>query len=195
MMINKYTAEILGTLILTLCVGLSFAGHMPVPTPVVAALALGACVYTLGPVSGGHFNPAITLGVLAIRKISTQDAVMYICSQLIGAAAAAVIIRYIAVIPYPEVPDGVFVMICELIGTVIFATGVAAATLGKTSQGSSGLTVGASLLLGILVATTGSHGVLNPAVALGIHSFSFSYLFGPIAGAILAMGLYKHITQ
>ena len=58
---NKYLAELLGTFALTLAVGVSLAGKFPVPTPLVAALALGICVYTMSAISGTHINPAITL--------------------------------------------------------------------------------------------------------------------------------------
>lgn len=194
-MIKKISAEILGTLILTLAVAVSLAGTFPVPTPVIAGLALGMGVYSLGNISGAHFNPAITLSLLAIKKISVNDAVIYICSQLIGAAAAAHIARHMVSVAPAVNPDAYPIMMAELIGTFIFATGVAAAAHDKVSPGASGLVVGGSLLLGISVAASVSIGILNPAVALGLGSFSYSYMLGPIVGAILAMAFYKYISE
>lgn len=194
--LQKYVAEFLGTFILTLAVLVSLSGGFPVPTPVIAGLALGFGVYALGGVSGAHFNPAITIGLLFIRKISVDDAVMYLAAQLTGAAAATQIgMQLVVPATVPVAADHLSVVAAETIGTFVFATGVAAAAHGKISQGASGLAVGGSLLLGISLAVVGSNGVLNPAVALGIGSFSVSYLIGPVLGAILAMILYKYIID
>jgi glycerol uptake facilitator-like aquaporin len=192
---KKYVAEILGTFILTLTVLLSISGAFPVPTPVLAALAVGIGVYTMGNISGAHFNPAITLGVLAVSKISSRDAIMYICSQLLGAAAASELARRVVEIPVLDIVESNLIMLAELLGTLILAFGIASVVFGKVSQGASGLTIGGSLLLGVSIAAVASNGVLNPAVALGIGSFSFSYLIGPIAGAVLGMLLYKNMTE
>jgi aquaporin Z len=190
---RKYIAEIIGTFILTFAVILSLTEGAPLATPVTAGLALGAGVYMFGGLSGAHFNPAITLGVLAIRKISTKDAILYISSQLIGAAAASELARRIVTMPVLAVAENNLVMAMELIGAFVFSLGVAAVVNGKVSQGASGLTVGGSLLLGIVIAAASSNGVLNPAVAIGIGSFSYSYLLGPVVGATLGMALYKNL--
>ncbi len=192
---RKYLAEITGTFILTFTIILSLAGAAPMATPVAAALAVGIGVYMFGSLSGAHFNPAITLGVLAVRKISVNDAVLYITSQLIGAGAATILARTIVEMPTLNVSSSPDVMMMELIGTFILALGVGAAVHGKVSQGASGLTVGGSLLVGIIVAAAGSNGVLNPAVALGIGSFSYAYLLGPVVGGALGMVLYSNLHK
>ena len=192
---RKYLAEITGTFILTFTMILSLAGAAPMATPVAAALAVGIGVYMFGSLSGAHFNPAITLGVLAVRKISVNDAVLYITSQLIGAGAATILARTIVEMPTLNVSSSPDVMMMELIGTFILALGVGAAVHGKVSQGASGLTVGGSLLVGIIVAAAGSNGVLNPAVALGIGSFSYAYLLGPVVGGALGMVLYSNLHK
>lgn len=195
---KKYIAEIIGTFVLALAVTVSIAGGFPVPTPVIAALALGYGVYALGGVSGAHFNPAITLGVLAADKILPKDAALYIAAQFTGAAAAALAARYcLALAPTGLTAANTLpVGGAEFLGAFVFAFGVAAAVHGKVSQGASGLAVGGSLLLGIsLAAGAGSNGVLNPAVAMAIGSFSLSYLIGPIAGAAVAMLAYKWLVR
>lgn len=192
---RKYLAEITGTFILTFTVILSLAGAAPMATPIAAALAVGIGVYMFGSLSGAHFNPAITLGVLAVRKISVNDAVLYITSQLIGAGAATILARTIVEMPTLTASSSPDVMMMELIGTFILALGVGAAVHGKVSPGASGLTVGGSLLVGIIVAAAGSNGVLNPAVALGIGSFSYAYLLGPVVGGALGMVLYSNLHK
>ena len=114
---------------------------------------------------------------------------------MIGAAAASEFAIRLVTVPVLDVGDNNFIMLMEMLGAFIFSLGVAASVFGKVSQGASGLAVGGSLLLGILIASSGSNAVLNPAVALGIGSFSFSYLLGPIVGATLGMALYKNLNN
>ena len=57
------------------------------------------------------------------------------------------------------------------------------------------LVLGFALLVGIIVAAAGSNGVLNPAVALGIGSFSYAYLLGPVVGGALGMVLYSNLHK
>jgi aquaporin Z len=195
---KKYIAELLGTFILTLAVISSLAGTFPVATPVIAGLALGLGVYTMGGISGAHFNPAITLGVLSIKKISLKDAGIYILAQLVGAALAMLLAQHCMELAQPDLAAAESMKVggAEALGAFVFAFGVAAAVHGRISAGASGLAVGGSLLLGIALAAAGtSNGVLNPAVALGIGSFSFSYLLGPIVGAALAMLLYRFLSE
>src|SRR5262245_52072769 len=85
---KKYIAEFLGTFALALAVVLSLAGKFPLPTPVMAALTLGVCVYTFGAISGTQINPAITIGLLAAGKINIKDTVAYIVAQFAGAVLA-----------------------------------------------------------------------------------------------------------
>ncbi len=193
---KKYLAELLGTFALTLAVALSLAGSFPVPTPVIAALTLGLFVYTIGHTSGAHINPAVTIGLLLIKKIDLKDSIMYLIAQFAGAALAFVLIPYLAtpatVIASATLATG----IAELIGTFFFIFGVTAVVLGKTPKEFSGIIVGGSLLLGIMLAAgAGSNGVLNPAVAFGIGSFSWPYVAGPIAGSILGTYAYKLLNH
>ncbi len=85
---QKYAAELLGTFTLTLMVFLSLTSGFLIPTPVVAGLVVGLFVYTIGPISGTHLNPAVTIALFSIRKISLTDAICYIVAQLAGALLA-----------------------------------------------------------------------------------------------------------
>ncbi len=192
---NKYIAEFLGTFALALAVGLSLTGKFPVPTPVIAALTLGVCVYTFGSASGTHINPAITLGLLSIGKIGLKDAGFYLAAQFAGGAVALLLQGAILGSHPPlTVVDSAGVFGGEALGAFWLAVGVSSVVLGKVSGSASGLAIGGSLLLGISLAAPLSNGVLNPAVALGIGSFSAVYILGPIVGAVVAMQINSHFV-
>jgi aquaporin Z len=192
---KKYAAEFLGTFALALTVGLSLAGKFPVPTPVVAALTLGVCVYTFGAISGTHINPAITIGLLSVGKISIKDAAGYLVAQFAGGEAAYWVAGLLqGTNPHAGGADSAAIVAAEALGAFWLAIGVSAVVRGAPAA-AAGLTIGGSLLVGIMMAAPRSNGVLNPAVALGIGSFSASYALGPIVGAAIAMQLYKLLSN
>ena len=186
-----YLAEALGTLGLTLGVALGFSYLSPLPPPFAAALTLGLFVYTIGPLSGAHLNPAVTIGLWSMQKIKTSDAIAYVIAQLVGAEAALLLVRLFV---YPAVLPAVNtlpVFFAEIIGAFFFTFGVAAAVSGKVPDDIKGVVVGGSLLSGIALASSRSNGILNPAVALGVGSLAPAYVLGPIIGAILGLRTYR----
>lgn len=193
---NKYIAEAIGTLALTLAIGLSLAGDFPVSTPILAALTLGLFVYSIGHLSGAHLNPAVTIGAWSIKKISNEDAIGYIIAQFFGAAAALTLIGYTVTLPTMTVSTEVMIGVAEAIGAFFFTFGIASVIYGKVSGHLSGLVVGGSLLLGIAFAVLlGSNGLINPAVAFALKSFNLMYIFGPIVGAVAGMQAYKYLRS
>jgi glycerol uptake facilitator-like aquaporin len=76
--LKKYITEFLGTLILVF-VGLSTSGNW-----LAIGAALAICVYLGGPISGGSYNPAITISYLATNKINTPEFVLYIVFEILG---------------------------------------------------------------------------------------------------------------
>lgn len=190
---NKYFAECLGTCTLTLAVLLSLSSHLPIPTPFIAALTLGLFVYTIGPISGTHINPAITIALLTIKKISVLEALKYILVQFIGAGLALLISHALVTPIAAGGSNSLSVGLAELLGTFFLGFGVASVVYGKVPEKLSGIIIGGSLLLGILIAASASNGVLNPAVAIGIGSFSIMYAFAPVLGAILGMYCFRFL--
>ncbi len=180
---------------LTLVVALSIITKFPVPTPVLAGLVLLLFVYSMGHISGTHINPAVTIGLWSIKKIKGEEAILYIISQIIGAAVALFLVSCLVGSPQLTVSDSLLVGFAEALGTFFFAFGIASVVYGKSPSAVSGIVIGGSLLLGITIAATiGSNGVLNPAVALGIQSFNWMYLLGPIIGSVLGMQAYKYLN-
>ena len=192
---NKYLAELVGTFLLTLAVSVCLASKFPVPTAVVAALALGVSVYVFGAISGTHINPAITLGLLSVGKISVKDALIYWVAQFAGGGAAYALTPMLTTRGAVTAVDSASVFCAEALGAFVLAYGVASVVYGKAPGPAAGLTIGGSLLIGISMAAANSNGVLNPAVALGIGSLSLMYVAGPLVGAVLAMQIYKFLAS
>src|SRR6202041_667560 len=98
--LRKYLAEFLGTFVLVFGgVGSAVLAGSHIGFVGVAfafGLALLAMVYTIGPISGCHINPAVTLGVLLAKRIGAKDALMYVVAQIFGAIAASALILLIA---------------------------------------------------------------------------------------------------
>lgn len=190
-------AEFLGTFSLASAV-LAMSARTPFPffAAVVAGGTLGLMVLAIGPVSGAHINPAVTVGMWTLRRIQTTVAIVYIAAQMLGGMVAWRFNEYLLDKSLPNIAGDKFdwrVLIAEAVGTFVFTFGVAAAVY----QGYKGLrqaaAIGGSLALGILIATFASNGALNPAVGLGIHSWSFAYIAGPLLGSILGMNLYAQL--
>ena len=200
---TKYIAEFIGTFGLTFAVLMSLNNsNFAVATTVIAALTLALFVYSIGRYSGTHINPAVTLGLWSVKKIETNDAMMYLVSQFVGAFFAMVLTTLLiarpefanAVMPSVLGFDGM-VLAGELLGAFIFTFGIASVVNDtKGGRASAMFAVGGSLLLGILFASNMSAGILNPAVALGVKSFDISYLLGPILGSVLGFNVYHYLN-
>ncbi len=197
---RAYLAECLGAFILSTCVViLSSNSGTAAMTPVLAGLTLMLLVYILGPISGAHVNPAITIAQWSVGRLSSANAVPYIAAQLLGGGLAFGMLWFILpAMPSAAPADGWMLMVLEALGAGMLSLGVYAATSGRVTAGASGFTVGGSLLLGALLASVvslGAAGVLNPAVAVSLRFFTLSHLLAPIVGAVAAAWLYRYLIN
>lgn len=197
---NKWAvlvAEFLGTYVLVSAVVAMF-GRTSFPFFAAAAVGLALATMTLvvGKFSGAHLNPAVTVGLWSLKKFPTTSAFAYIAVQMAAGFTALRVNQYLLGQnlegSVTQTWDPV-VVVAEIIGTFVFAFGVAAAIDNKYEGSKLAATIGGSLFLGVLVASFGSNGALNPAVALGINSMSVSYVVGPLVGSILAFNLYNFL--
>src|SRR3989339_1107874 len=190
-MYKKYLAELVGTFALSFVVlsAVASGGGLPIAVPLIAALTLGLFVYTIGPVSGCHINPAVTLGLLSIKKISSIEAVRYILAQLLGALAAILVSKiFVITSPMTASPFNSRVFLAEGLGTFFFCFGIASVVYGQAKEQMSGLVIGGSLLLGVLIASlVGAAGILNPAVAFDLNSATILYTVAPVVGSVLGV--------
>lgn len=190
----KYLAEFLGTFVLSFIVVLSVAKDFPVSTPMLATITLLIFVYTIGPISGCHINPAVTVGLWVREKIKLQEAVMYILVQLVAGVVAMYAVKSLGGEINIENIFGNNVFFAEMLGSAVFGFGIMAVVRKKTESTMSGVVIGGSLLLGIVIAVlAGSAGVLNPAVALAFGFADWQYLTSSVVGMVLGMVLYDFL--
>lgn len=194
--LKKGFAELIATATLTAVVlGVLGRTTFPLFVAIGAGLTVGLMVLLVGKVSGAHANPAITLGFLSKKMITVSDAIMYIAMQLLGAFLALGLYQYLSDRTVP-ISDSSFdwrVFMAEAAGAFLFGFGVISGVLQKFSLPTLASVIGTSLLLGILIASAGSNAIVNPAVALGLKSFTLSYILGPIVGAIAGMQVYSYL--
>ncbi|MBL8013781.1 MAG: aquaporin [Candidatus Omnitrophica bacterium] len=171
-------------------------------------LTIAVMVSATGAISGGHLNPAVTVGLLTAGKIDGKNAVGYIVSQCLGALAAAFLITVI--IPAetlravtwgtPAAGDGVgslSVLLTEIVLTFFLVFVVYGTAVDKRAPKVGGLFIGLTVALDILMGGPISGAAMNPARHFGPAVFSgqlglsWMYWLGPIAGAVLAAQIYK----
>ena len=189
-------SEFLGTGVLTLIV-LSLS-HSQLSLPYFIATAAGLTVtlmvIALADISGAVFNPALTIGLWTVRKLKTVQALSYIIVQFLGAAAAWYLFLYFTKLTGVK-NTGTYdarLLVAEVLGTFIFSFSFAAALYQRMSLGLRGLMVGGGLVMGSLIASLGSAGILNPAVAMSLHQWGWgTYVLGPVLGAVVGFNLYN----
>lgn len=187
-------AEALGTFVLVAVVLNVTRYGLPFFTAMAAGLTVAAFVSAVGVVSGGHFNPAVTLGLLSLRKVSFARAIGYLVAQVIAAVGAWQLYEYLTerTLSNTSTAFDWRVFTAEAVGAVIFGFAVAAVVSQKIVGWQAAATIGTGLFLGITVAGLGSAGIVNPAVAVGVRSFDMNYFLGPVVGAIVGMNLYVY---
>ncbi len=204
---NKYIAEFIGTFFLVLTIGCTGIGA---GAGVIAPLAIGAAlmvmVFAGGHISGAHYNPAVTLGVLIRGKVQAADVVPYMVAQLAAAAVAALVVSKFlrAGIPVtPIVPKIGPALLAEFLFTFALVYVVLNAATAEGTSGNSfyGLAIGMTVMTGAFTVGDISGGAFNPAVALGISVLGISswnniwiYLVADFAAAVVAAFVFNMIN-
>jgi glycerol uptake facilitator-like aquaporin len=192
--IAMVVAEFLGAALLTAVILSVSKSSLALPyfVSLAAGLAVAVGMVVFGSISGAHLNPAITISLWTARKIKTWSAIAYIAAQLLGAAAAYLLYTHLIGSQLHNASEySARVLIAEAVGAFIFALGWATVVYRKLETGKSAFAIGAALFLGMIVASMGSAGLLNPAVALAAHTWVWgTYVLGPVLGAIIGFNLY-----
>ena len=209
---QKYLAEFFGTLVLVFGGTLTIVGVGGAADSGIIAIAFGfglallIGLYAFGEVSGGHYNPAVTLAMLFDRRISFADLVGYWISQVVGAVIASVLV--LVMIDQDAVAETITThplgagtgIVSEIAFTAVFV-GVILAVTKSTNFGSTALLAIPLALVGVhLAAIPFSGASVNPARSLGpalVGAESgglWLYLTMPFVGAFLAWVIYRVVN-
>lgn len=202
MKIQKYVAELIGTFVLASVIAISIISHPPVSTQVIAGLTLGLFVYTIGGISGAHLNPAVTISMATVKKISIKNAALYVVFQLIGGFLALYFTKYYTggttgIESFPVDTEVWKTALAEAIGAAILVFGFSAVVEKKVKEDMYGIVIGGSLIVGIIMTAGISYGALNPAVAigLGVPYMAYVYFVAPIVGGIASAWAFKWLVK
>ena len=218
-----YVAELIGTLLLvffiTSVVALYVAtgqnsqfGSDYAVVGLVHFLVLFALIISIGVASGGHFNPAVTAGFIALRRIDPIDGLVYILAQLSGGVLGALLTKAFLLdegrasdYGTPKISPllgGAFQgFLVEGIGAFVLVLAVLAVALNPEIRRWAALAAGGALGLGVMVLGPLTGGSFNPArwfgpALVGNHfTDAWAYILGPIVGGLLAAGVYKFIIE
>ena len=219
----KYAAELFGTFVLVFA-GLGTAviagGQVHnVGVAMAFGLSLLAMAYALGPVSGCHINPAVTLGMLVARRIGGKEALGYWIAQIIGGIIASGVVLYIAVhapggsldslagaaTGFGPHSPGQYTMgacfIAEMFLTMLLVFTVLGATDDRAPAGFAGIPIGLILTVIILAGIPITNGSFNPARSIGpavwVRGWALDQLWlfivAPMLGGVLAARVYLGI--
>ena len=208
MNIRSYIVEFIGTFFLVFTIGcVLLLGGDGVINAIAIGFALMIMVYAGGFVSGGHYNPAVTLAAVIRKALPASELIPYIISQLLGAAGAVLLVNHFSG-HVANFEGCAFNMLPMVTGEFLFTFALCYVVLNTATsddtKGNSyyGLAIGATVLVG-LIATAGTcYGAFNPAVALGIYTMGITKvklivitLLTNFVGGAAAAGVYKVSTN
>lgn len=188
-------AEALGTAVLVLVVLNVSRYGLPFFTAIAAGVTVATFVSAFGKISGGHFNPAVTLGLFSIRQVGLVKTIGYLTAQALAAFGALQLYQWFAgtSMKNATTPFDEKIFIAEALGAFILSLGIGAVVTQKLKNWQAAATIGSSLFLGATVAGLAGSGFINPAVALGARSLDINYLLGPIVGFVIGSLLFAYL--
>jgi len=205
-MMRSYLTEFIGTFFLVVTVCLTVTVSQP-----LAAIAIGSAlmfmVYMGGHISGGHYNPAVTLSVWLRGKLPGKEVIPYWIAQLLGGVIAGFVSTYelrhaFVVLPSPHA-SVLAILIAEFIFTfalclVVLHTATSSKTAGNSYYG---LAIGFTIMSGTAAVGSVSGAAFNPAIGVGpalaglVWHQPFAqvwyYIVGPLIGGAVAAAVFK----
>ncbi|WP_339277150.1 aquaporin [Paenibacillus sp. FSL W8-0426] len=219
--LKKYAAEFIGTFVLVLfgCGSAATAGGELGYLGIALAFGLSivAMAYVIGPISGCHINPAVSLAMFMSRKLKGSDFIGYVISQILGAIAASALLYAIIVsagMPTTGLGQNGFgpgygigitafmAVIVEVVLTFVFIYTILGVTSNESNGNITGLVIGLTLafvhILGIALTGTSVNPArsLGPALLLGGQALSqlWVFLIAPLVGSALAVAVYQGLN-
>jgi len=205
--INNYLAEAIGTFILVFLGSMSVLAAIATDSPIMVAVPLGfglglmAAIFAVGHVSGGHFNPAVTLAMWLDKRTSSSDLIGYWIGQFVGGIVASAVVlaatdRDGVRVTVNVSPEGAGVgLLMEFVLTLIFVLVILAST--KKAPAMAGLVIPFTLAVVHLAGIPFSGASVNPARSFGPALVGgtlnevWIYLVAPLAGAAVAWVFWR----
>jgi aquaporin Z len=201
---KKYIVEFIGTFFLVFTVGMAVQSGSPL-APLAIGAALMVMIFSGGHISGGHFNPAVTLAVWLRGKLPLKDVIPYwIAQMLAGLVAALIVIQLFGRVPVAAEHIVVKSLIVEFLFTFALAWVVlnTATSKGTLDNSFYGLAIGFTVVAGAVSVGGISGGAFNPAVGLGVVVMGFEsvsqlgvYLVANLAGGAVAALAFKKLVS
>jgi aquaporin Z len=201
---KKYLVEFIGTFFLVATVGFSVRSGSNL-APIAIGGVLMVMIFAGGHVSGGHYNPAVSLAAFIRGKLSGGDLLPYWVAQVAAGAVAALVVN--AVVGRPTAAPGTFLLVPSIIVEALFTFALAWTVLNtataKGTQGNSiyGLAIGFTVVAGAISVGGISGGAFNPAVGVGVTMMSLVptsqlpvYVGADLAGGALAALAYLFVN-
>ena len=193
--------ELIGTFVLVFTVGTSVLGGAGAMAPLAIGSALMVMVYAGGHISGGHYNPAVSLAVMVRRGMTVRSMLEYWVAQVVGAllAAGGVVLIVGGAAPTALALDPLKALIAEFVFTFALCYVVLNAATAEETTGNSfyGLAIGFTVMAGAFAVGAVSGGAFNPAVAIGIIVLGmvtpgsiWIYLVANLLAAAAAAGIF-----
>jgi aquaporin Z len=207
---KRYVTESIGTFFLVFTIGMTaISGTAAAPLAIGSMLMV--MIYMGGHVSGGHYNPAVTLGVLLRGGMPKADGFPYMAAQLLGAWLAAGAVYVITGATFAPAPGADVSMGAALLGEILVTFALVLVVLNvataEATKGNSyfGLAIGFTVTAGAYAAGPVSGGAFNPAVGIGpimVHALAgdggfaslWLYIAGPLVGGAVAAPVFKMQT-
>jgi aquaporin Z len=204
---RKYITELIGTFFLVLTVGMVVIGGKGDFAPLAIGASLMVMIFAGGHISGGHYNPAVTLAVLLRGRINIVNALCYWIVQIVGAGIASLAVMYLLDEKMPAEAQGMADttkgLLAEFLGTFALAYVVLNTATAKGTKDNSfyGLAIGFTVMTMAYAMGGISGAAFNPAVAFGISLMKLAawnniwvYLVGCLAGAALAALVFRIVS-
>ena len=201
---KKYLVEFIGTFFLVFTVGMAVRSGAAL-APLAIGASLMVMIFAGGHVSGGHFNPAVTLAVWIRGKCETKDVIPYWIFQLAAGLVAALLVSFLfgGKPPTPAMHAVTPSIIVEFLFTFALAWVVLNTATAKGTSGNSfyGLAIGMTVMTGAVAVGGVSGGAFNPAVGLGVFTMGLEsaqqlgiYAGSDLAGGLVAALAYKAVN-
>lgn len=203
---KKYIVEFIGTFFLVFTVGLSVRQGAPL-APIAIGSVLMVMIFAGGHISGGHFNPAVTLAAFLRGRCDRKDVLPYWIAQFLAGGTAALLVNTLLGGRVDPAAIGTHAMLNSFIVEFLFTFALAWVVLNvATSKGTMGnsfygLAIGFTVLVGAITVGGISGGAFNPAVGLGVFTMGLEsarqfgvYLVSEFAGATVAAFAYRQIN-